>query len=65
MSLAKNAMQKCRAMTKPLYDTPKSVQETIPIYKIAEDGVFYWRIKIRMKISCLIKLICSWIPTTP
>lgn len=40
MSLAKNAMQKCRAMTKPLYDTPKSVQETIPIYKIAEDGVF-------------------------
>lgn len=40
MSFAKNAMMACKALSQPLYDTPKSVQQTIPIYKIAADGIF-------------------------
>ena len=40
MSYAKSAMMACKALSKSIYDTPRSVQKTIPIYKIAEDGIF-------------------------
>ena len=40
MSYAKSAMQACKALSVPIYETPKTVQQAIPIYKIAEDGIF-------------------------
>ena len=40
MSFASKEMQKYKALTIPIYDTPKTLQQTIPIYQIAEDGIF-------------------------
>lgn len=40
MSYSKKMMEGCRSLTLPVYSKPKSVQQTIPIYRIAEDGVF-------------------------
>lgn len=35
-----SAMEGSKALTVPIYDVPRSTQETIPIYQIAEDGIF-------------------------
>lgn len=35
-----NQFKACKKMTEPIYLTPRSVQETLPIYKISENGVF-------------------------
>lgn len=40
MGYAQKEMNKCKALTVPIYDTPKTLQQTIPIYQIAEDGIF-------------------------
>lgn len=33
-------MQKYKALTTPIYEIPKTLQQTIPVYQIAEDGIF-------------------------
>ena len=40
MQLKKKDMQSYRQKTEPLYPVPKRVQELIPVYRIAKDGVF-------------------------
>jgi len=40
MSFASKEMQKYKALTAPVYDAPKTLQQTIPVYQIAEDGIF-------------------------
>ena len=32
--------KECKKTTEPIYLTPRSIQETLPIYKISENGVF-------------------------
>ena len=54
MQLKKKDMQSYRQKTEPLYPVPKRVQELIPVYRIAKDGVFQGK----TGRPCLIKPIC-------
>ncbi len=40
MADKKRTMKDYKEKTRKIYDTPKSVQELIPIFRIAEDGIF-------------------------
>lgn len=40
MSLSKSAMREYMGLTRPVYQIPKSVQQTIPIARISEEGIF-------------------------
>ena len=40
MSISRSAMRECMGLTRPIYQVPKSVQQTIPICRISEEGIF-------------------------
>lgn len=40
MSRSRSVIREHMALTKPIYEMPKSVQQTVPICKISEDGIF-------------------------
>ena len=40
MSLLKDGFKELKKASEPLYKSPKSVQETIEILKVSENGIF-------------------------
>lgn len=56
MGLFANGFKELKKASEPLYKTPKSIQETIEIMAVAENGIFERYCKFLNSLDCNFKI---------